>query len=97
MVDAVLDDVADRLRSALEPGIRVGCCELWAQFAAITAATGATSGNSTRRPGFIDPAFLLRVQCGFRDRIAAVIDNGIEIGVITVDRDRDLLVTATAP
>ena len=26
-----------------------------------------------------------------------MIDNGIEIGVITVDCDRDLLVTATAP
>ncbi|HPE12729.1 MAG: TetR/AcrR family transcriptional regulator [Actinobacteria bacterium] len=96
LVDAVLDDVADRLRSALgtwDP--QSDAASFWAQFAAITARLEQHLATQPDDLALIDPAFLLRVQAGFRDWIAAVIDNGIEIGVITVDCDRDLLVTAT--
>ena len=95
LVDAVLDDVADRLRSALEPGIRSRMLRASGPSSPLSPRDWSNIWQLNPTTWFHRSHLPTTGSGGFRDWIAAVIDNGIEIGVITVDCDRDLLVTAT--
>jgi AcrR family transcriptional regulator len=97
LLGLVLDDVADRLRVVL--GTWEPVPEPVAFWDALTEAARRLMSHVVQHPddlALIDPAFLLRAQGGFMGWVGDVIDNGIEIRLITVDCERDLLVSATA-
>ncbi|MEO7125866.1 MAG: TetR/AcrR family transcriptional regulator [Nakamurella sp.] len=93
----VLDEVADRLRAVLgkwEPATTPEA--FWDALANATTRLESHAASHPDDLALIDPAFLVRMQGGFTGWIGDVIDNGIEIGLITVACERDLLVWATA-
>ena len=97
LLDIVLDEVADRLRAVLGDWDRVSDSE--AVWGALSEATTRMEQHAASHPddlALIDPAFLLRMQGGFIGWIGDVVDNGIEIGLITVNCERDLVVWTTA-
>jgi len=97
LLGIVLDEVASRLRSALGTWEHVADHEAF--WDALDEADSRLLLHETEHPddlALIDPAFLLRMQGGFIGWVSAVIDNGIEINLITVDCERDLIVSATA-
>jgi AcrR family transcriptional regulator len=97
LLGIVLDDVAARLRAALGPWERVS--DQAAFWSELTEATGRLEAHAASHPddlALVDPAFLLRMEGGFTGWVRDVIDNGAEIGLVTVICDRDLLVRATA-
>ncbi len=97
LLGLVLDEVADRLRVVLGTWELVP--EQVAFWDALTEAARRLMHHVIQHPddlALIDPAFLLRAQGGFMGWVGDVIDNGIEIRLITVDCERDLLVSATA-
>ena len=97
LLAVVLDEVADRLRAVLGNWIpATGHAAFWDALAAATTRLEAHVAGHPDDLALIDPAFLLRMQHGSLGWVGDVIDNGIEIGLITVDCERDLLVWATA-
>ncbi len=97
LLAAVLDEVADRLRAVL--GSWEPVTDHSAFWVALGEATIRLERHAAEHPddlALIDPAFLLRMQDGSIGWVGDVIDNGIEIALITVDCERDLLVWATA-
>lgn len=97
LLGVVLDEVADRLRSVLGAWDPVSDAEsFWAALAEATARLERHAAEHPDDLALIDPAFLLRMQGGFIGWVGDVIDDGIQIGLITVTCDRDLLVRATA-
>lgn len=97
LLGVVLDSVAERLRAVLGSWNTVPDAEaFWGALGAATTRLEQHAGDHPEDLALIDPAFLLRMQGGFTGWVAQVIDNGIDIGVITVECDRGLLVSATA-
>lgn len=97
LLDVVLDEVAHRLRVVLGEWQRVEDAEaFWGELAAATTRLEQHAAAHPDDLALIDPAFLLRMQGGFIGWIGDVIDNGIGIGLITVNCDRDLVVWTTA-
>lgn len=97
LLDAVLDETARRLRAALGEWEHVPDADTF--WAAIADGTARLERHAVDHPddlALIDPAFLLRMQGGFIGWVGDIVDNGVEIGLITVDCDRDLLLRATA-
>lgn len=94
---AVLDDVGDRLAEVLGWWAPTDTAEaFWTEFDVIAARLHQHVDAHPDDLALIDPAFMLREQSRFMVWIREAVDNGIDIGVITVDVDRDLLVAATA-
>ncbi|MEV0029012.1 TetR/AcrR family transcriptional regulator [Nocardia sp. NPDC050793] len=92
-----LDDVAARLADVLGTWQRVADdAEFWSQLKTIEQRLRAHIETHPADLALIDPAFLLREQGAFMSWIADFVANGIAIGIITVDTDRNLLVAATA-
>lgn len=97
LLGVVLDDVADRLRTVLGPWERVSDAEaFWKVLAGATSRLEQHAFEHPEDLALIDPAFLLRMQGGFVGWVADAIDNGVDIGLITVACDRGLLAHATA-
>ncbi|WP_067835069.1 TetR/AcrR family transcriptional regulator [Nocardia lijiangensis] len=92
-----LDDVAARLSEVLGAWQRVADdAEFWSQLKIVERRLRAHIETHPADLALIDPAFLLREQGAFRSWIADFVDNGIAIGLITLEADRSLLVAATA-
>ncbi|MBL1076495.1 TetR/AcrR family transcriptional regulator [Nocardia sp. 2] len=97
LLRAVLDGVAARLTEALGPWTKVATpAEFWQQIKAAEFRLRAHIDTRPEDLALIDPAFLLGAQSTFVAWIRDLVDNGAEIGLVTVECDRDLLVQATA-
>ena len=97
LLGIVLDEVAGRLRTVLGTWEPVADAEAF--WFALGDATTRLDHHAAEHPddlALIDPAFLLRMQGGFIGWVGDVVDNGIEIGIVTVECERDLIVWATA-
>ncbi|MFE3542261.1 TetR/AcrR family transcriptional regulator [Nocardia sp. NPDC059177] len=93
----VLDDVAARLAAVLGTWHYAdNAAEFWWAVHTVEARLIDHIATHPADLALIDPAFMLREQSVFLAWIAELVDNGTAIGVVTVDCDRELLVTATA-
>ncbi|MDN5854964.1 MAG: TetR/AcrR family transcriptional regulator, partial [Actinomycetia bacterium] len=96
LLNTVLDDVAERVYAAL--GAWPGADDVetfWKQFFDAAERMSKHVANNPSDLALLDMAFIERVRGGYVDWVAAFVETGVRLGLITIPVERELVVSAT--
>ena len=96
LLNAVLDDVAERVHASLGewPGAD-DADTFWKQFFDGAERMAKHVENNPSDLALLDMAFIDRLRGGYADWVAAFVDTGVRLGLITIAIERGLIVSAT--
>lgn len=96
LLNTVLDDVAARVHAALGPWPGADDVEtFWAQFFEAAERMSKHVADNPSDLALLDMAFIERVRGGYVDWVAAFVDTGVQLGLVTIPVERGLVVNAT--